>query len=225
MDFFRFPHTGHLAWLGPEPPRDDKLLSEAEVDALLVGDVIVEEKIDGANLGLSLDDAFNLRAQNRGQYLTTPYGGQFARLGPWLAEHRLALEQVLDPDLMLFGEWCAAVHSIAYDQLPDWFLLFDVYDRPRGAFWSTTRRNRLAAECGLATVPEVHRGRVGMGDLFDLLASRHSCHGPSPIEGVVVRRDAGDWCVARGKLVRSDFTQAIGEHWRARTLHWNRLRT
>ncbi|WP_257945770.1 RNA ligase family protein, partial [Pseudomonas plecoglossicida] len=53
----------------------------------------------------------------------------------------------------LFGEWCAARHSLDYGTLPDWFLLFDVYDRSTGRFWSTVRRDALAAEAGLATVP------------------------------------------------------------------------
>ena len=56
--FFRFPHT-----------RDDKVLSHAEVASLLSGEVVVEEKLDGANVGLSLDANGNLVVQNRGQYL------------------------------------------------------------------------------------------------------------------------------------------------------------
>ena len=34
-DFFRFPHTPHLAWLGEGSPRDDKVLSPNEVTGLL----------------------------------------------------------------------------------------------------------------------------------------------------------------------------------------------
>jgi hypothetical protein len=68
-DFFRFPHTPHLAWLGEGSPRDDKVLFASEVTALLAGNVVVEEKLDGANVGLSLTPDGGLRAQNRGQYL------------------------------------------------------------------------------------------------------------------------------------------------------------
>ncbi len=42
-------------------------------------------------------------------------------------------------------------------------------------------------------------------------------------EGVVVRRESSDWCEARAKLVRSDFTQAIETHWRKRAIEWNRV--
>ena len=75
-DFFRFPHTPHLAWLGEGSPRDDKVLSPDEVTALLASDVVVEEKLDGANLGLSLAPDGRLRVQNRGQYLAQPHAGQ-----------------------------------------------------------------------------------------------------------------------------------------------------
>lgn len=50
-EFFRFPHTPHLAWLGKGESRDDKVLSQAEAKAFLAGPVLLEEKVDGANLG------------------------------------------------------------------------------------------------------------------------------------------------------------------------------
>ena len=108
-DFFRFPHTPHLAWLGPGAPRDDKVLAPAEAQVLLAKEVVVEEKLDGANLGLSLAPDGRLRAQNRGQYLYEPHVGQFARLPAWLAQHEAGLREALTPDLILFGEWVALI--------------------------------------------------------------------------------------------------------------------
>ena len=75
--------------------------------------------------------------QNRGQYLNRPYGGQFTRLDEWLATREDELFDALGSHLMLFGEWCAAQHSLDYDTLPDWFMAFDVYDRREQRFWST----------------------------------------------------------------------------------------
>jgi hypothetical protein len=69
MVYFRFPRTPHLAWLGPGEPRRDKVLSPLEAQVLLSHQVIVEEKVDGANLGFSIDEAGDLRAQNRGAFL------------------------------------------------------------------------------------------------------------------------------------------------------------
>ena len=222
-DFFRFPHTPHLAWLGEGSPRDDKVLSPNEVTALLAGNVVVEEKLDGANVGLSLAPDGSLRAQNRGQYLLEPHAGQFARLPAWLAQHSEGLRSVLKSNLILFGEWCAARHSLDYAALPDWFLLFDVYDRTADRFWSTPRRNELASSAGLVTVPQVLHGEATVPTLKNLVSDTASRYRAGALEGVVIRRESADWCEARAKLVRPDFTQTIDTHWRKRALEWNRI--
>jgi len=223
LDFFRFPHTPHLAWLGEGFPRDDKVLSRAEADALLAGPVRVEEKLDGANLGLSYAPDGRLRAQNRGQYLIRPYSGQFSRLGGWLSMHEWQWRERLAPNLILFGEWCAAVHSLDYTELPDWFLLFDVYDRDAQGFWSARRRDTLAASLGLALVPLLHDGQTDLRQLIKLVNSARSRFRDGPLEGVVIRSDFADWCESRAKLVRTEFTQVISEHWRSRPIAWNRI--
>ncbi|MFN9728755.1 RNA ligase family protein [Acidovorax sp.] len=222
-DFFRFPHTPHLAWLGKNTPRDDKVLSPTEVQALLASDVVVEEKLDGANLGLSLATNNTLRAQNRGQYLAEPHSGQFARLPSWLALHGEAVRSVLTPHIIVFGEWCAARHTLDYPGLPDWFLLFDVYDRGAGRFWSSARRNALAKSAGLATPPQVACGRHTVVSLEKLVATRPSHYREGPLEGLIIRRESGRWCDCRAKLVRADFTQDIEAHWSRRAIEWNRV--
>lgn len=222
-DFFRYPHTPHLAWLGAGQPRDDKTLSPIEANALLSEAIVVEEKLDGANLGLSLSPAGSLRAQNRGHFLAEPYTGQFSRLASWLNLHADALCAALTPGLILFGEWCAAKHSLSYDRLPDWFLLFDVFDRSQQAFWSSTRRNALAKDVGLSCVPQVTHGQVSLPQLENLLATESSRYGQGPLEGLVVRKESTDWCEFRAKLVRANFAQAIDAHWRKRMIDWNRV--
>lgn len=222
-DFYRFPHTPHLAWLGEGSPRDDKVLSPQEVAELLAAEVVIEEKLDGANVGFSLAPDGSLRAQNRGQYLAEPHAGQFARLPAWLAQHGEGLRSVLEPNLIIFGEWCAARHSLDYEALPDWFVLFDVYDRTAGKFWSTTRRNELASAANLATVPQILRGKTTVSALKKLVNDTASRYRTGPLEGVVIRLESADWCEARAKLVRPDFTQAIDIHWRKRALEWNRV--
>ncbi|MBZ5708110.1 RNA ligase family protein [Nannocystis pusilla] len=221
-DFFRFPHTPHLAWLGAGQPRDDKVLSPEEARELLSGDVLVEEKVDGANLGLSVDEDGELRAQNRGTYidLDAPHG-QFKPLRRWLDPRRDPLADALFPDLMLFGEWCYAVHSVQYTRLPDWFLAFDVYDRGAGEFWSAARRDELVHSLGLALVPRLGAGRFDERGLTALLGHSQLCDGPA--EGLYLRRDDGNRLVARAKLVRREFTQAIDEHWSRRALRTNTL--
>ena len=84
----------------------------------------MEEKVDGANLGFSVDGEGMLRAQNRGSYLDlADLQGQWRPLRRWLSTRRHDLEAALGPHLVLFGEWCHAVHSVRYARLPDWFLV------------------------------------------------------------------------------------------------------
>jgi ATP-dependent RNA circularization protein (DNA/RNA ligase family) len=220
--FFRFPHTPHLAWLGGDPPRGDKVLSLQQARDLLSHPVTVEEKVDGANLGFSVDEFGELRAQNRGEYLVLDeLPGQFRPLRRWLATRRAALVAALPPNLILFGEWCYAVHSISYTRLPDWFLAFDVYDREEGQFWCTKRRDELVARLGLAAVPTLARGRFTVAALRGLF-------GPSRLsdeaaEGLVLRRDDDRHLLARAKMVRPQFAQQISEHWAAGPMKVNQL--
>ena len=222
--FFRFPRTPHLAWLGDARPRDDKLLSASEELVLLAEDVVVEEKLDGANLGISVGTDGKLRAQNRGQYITPTALGQFKNLARWMDLHERALADALGTNLILFGEWCAARHSLHYVNLPDWFVAFDVFDRSVSRFWSTSRRNSLACKLALSVVPTLLQGMTSLPTLKEFgPESTPSQFGRGPVEGIVIRKETRDWLMMRSKLVRAEFVQEIGEHWRQRPIEWNQL--
>jgi ATP-dependent RNA circularization protein (DNA/RNA ligase family) len=197
------------------------LLTAAEAQDLLAGEVTVEEKIDGANLGLSIAEG-RIAVQNRGAFLTRSSAAeQFRPLWAWLGPRSSQLIDVIGDERIIFGEWCYAQHSIAYTRLPDWFLMFDVYDRSANRFWSVDRRNELANELALVCVPRIARGRFKLPDLTSMMTQ--SRVGDDQMEGLVIRRDEGDWQVGRAKLVRAAFVQAIEEHWSRRRVEPNRL--
>lgn len=223
MSFIKFPHTPHLAWLAEGSPRHDKVLPDHERDAFLAGELVVEEKVDGANVGLSVGPDGRVRAQNRGAYLGRGAHPQFEPLWPWIAAREARLASALGERLMLFGEWCFAVHSVRYEALPDWFLAFDVYDLEAGRFWSTERRSELFRELGVCRVPEVARGRFTLRALVERLEHEPSRVGPATAEGFYLRRDEEGWLEARAKLVRAEFVQTIEEHWTKRALEKNQL--
>lgn len=101
--------------------------------------------------------------------------------------------------------------------------MFDVYDHSAGRFWSMPRRNALIHAAGLVTVPLVLHGKTTVLKLMQLISATPSCFRAGALEGVVIRRESADWCEARAKLVRRDFTQAIDTHWRKRDIEWNRV--
>jgi ATP-dependent RNA circularization protein (DNA/RNA ligase family) len=221
--FFRFPSTPHLSWLGPGSPREDKVLDAADVKALLGHELRVEEKVDGANLGLWIDDGGSLRAQNRGSILQPGGHPQWGPLWPWLDARRELLSERLSPGLIVFGEWCFARHSVHYTALPDWFLAFDVWDRAAERFWSAQRRDALLASLGLEAVPHWGTARFGLSALVTLVEERPSSLGAAAPEGLVVRHDDAQWLCDKAKLVRGEFVAAIEAHWSRRRLEPNRL--
>jgi len=220
--FFKFPRTPHLVWLGESSPRGDKVMAAAEAREWLRRSMSVEEKVDGANLGLSVRADGRLRAQSRGHYLEARAAGQWQQLWRWLAQHEERLRACLAPETIAFGEWCFAEHSVFYDSLPDWFLLFDVYDRRQGRFWSRVRRDELARNAGLWTAPLVASGVLSLPALKRLPVT--SRLGRMPAEGVCLRWDDGDWLVARAKVVRPGWVMGSDEHWSSGALKTNRLR-
>jgi hypothetical protein len=220
--FHKFPHTPHLIWLGEGTPREDKVLSKAESAEFLSGEVIVEEKVDGANLGLSVGPDGRLRAQSRGNYLNPSHcHAQWKPLWPWLARREDELVAALGSDLMLFGEWCYAKHTVPYNRLPDWFLAFDVFEVSSSRFWSTRRRNDLLAELGIVSIPEKHRGPLSLRQLPKLIGNSEL--GSGPAEGIYLRRENRDFLTQRAKVVGPAFKQQIVEHWTRKPLVPNTL--
>lgn len=220
--FFKFPSTPHLALLGDTAVRDDKVLSELERDEFLLHELAVEEKVDGANLGISFDACGNVRVQNRGGYLLFPFSGQWKKLSEWLSPRTDALFEYLTDRHILFGEWCYAQHSVIYDRLPDWFLGFDIFDKVSAKYFSCARRDDMLLTLGISKIPMIKRGHFSLLELNSLLSqSRLSAN---PAEGLYLRFDQGDWLAQRAKLVRPAFIQSIDEHWSRSGIKANRLK-
>ncbi len=221
-DFFKFPSTPHLATMPGVEIRGDKVLSESDRDEFLQHSLVVEEKVDGANLGISFDSEGNVRVQNRGAYLHLPGSGQWKKLGDWLAPQTDTLFEHLSDHFILFGEWCYARHSVFYDRLPDWFLGFDIYDKQFDRFLSSERRDALVREMRIAQVPVLARGRFAYPEIQKLLSI--SKLSDQPAEGLYLRFDQDNWLTQRAKLVRPAFIQAVEQHWSRSAIRPNRLR-
>lgn len=221
--FYRYPHTPHLTWLGRGRPREDKILSRRAAQEVLATEVVVEEKIDGANVGMSIGPDGRIQAQSRGSYVgRLEASAQFRPLWQWLGPRERNLVEALTPSLILFGEWCYALHSVFYDRLPDWFFGFDVYDRKGAFFWDSARRDEFLSNVGFEAVPRLGSGNFSMERLMALLEGG-SRVGRGPMEGLIVRKEADGRTTARAKVVHPNFSQAITEHWSRRRLRRNRL--
>lgn len=218
--FLKFPSTPYIE-LDKGRVRKDKVLSEEEVGQILSRKVYVEEKVDGANLGISFDEDGELLFQNRGSYLYKPLEGQWSILRTWAGKYEEAMFDCLTDRYILFGEWCYATHSVYYDSLPDWFIGFDILDKKSHRFLAVENRNQIMKQIGIAIVPLLGQGVFESGQLKGFLGK--SKYGPACSEGIYLRQDQGEFLKYRAKLVRESFQQEIEMHWSKKQIKYNKI--
>ncbi|RUP49205.1 hypothetical protein BC936DRAFT_143068 [Jimgerdemannia flammicorona] len=171
-DFHKYPRTPHLFNTGGTAVTLDDLVHDMRSNALFFNPpphlrLTIEEKIDGANLGVAVGPDYGLTVQNRSHHVTAAHHPQFKMLPNWLAEWGGELYTLLmEPELeggeeevqpgerILYGEWMVAQHSIYYTRLPAYFVAFDLYDTKHGKFFSR-KRFRAIMRCLAPSIPIV----------------------------------------------------------------------
>lgn len=216
-DLFKYPSIRHFVAL--TDVRDDKVLTDKERYNFLDKSLVLEEKLDGANLGFSVEDGV-VRVQNRGKWidLSRPEP-QFKKLNNWIEQANL--KKKLYEKFILFGEWMYAKHSILYTELNDWFYAYDIYNRESGKWASREVLSLICGSLSIYTAPHFMSGIFETDQLIDYTKIRSSLY-DGPLEGIVIRVENENECLDKAKIVREDFTQAIEEHWSSKTLIPNR---
>jgi hypothetical protein len=197
-------------------------MGDDERDAFLRHELFVEEKVDGANLGISFDSSGNLKLQSRGAWLEPPYRGQWASLAEWLSPRTDRLFSGIDDRYVIFGEWCFARHTVRYTGLTDWFLGFDILEIPSGRFLATHGRDETMSRLPIAQVPFLAKGHFSLDRLTGLLGA--SLLGNGPAEGVYLRFNSEEWLGGRAKLVAPGFVSPTEPHWSSRPMAINQLK-
>jgi atypical dual specificity phosphatase len=214
----KFPRTPHIFDLGAATPDDVQAQLPSGV---LRGHIVVEEKVDGANMGVSLDENGALRVQNRSHWVCAADHAQWRALPRWLETHAEALTALLTDEVeglpgryVLYGEWVAARHSVPYARLPGLFVAFDLYDRVGGYFLSRAALARALARTSIPQVPLLATtDSISEAEMRAFL-SRTSAFGEERLEGIYVRVEdpQREILLSRGKVVRGDFI-AGNAHW------------
>lgn len=167
----KYPRTQHLQGSRLQPGDED--MTSVPVAALAGLHLVVEEKLDGANAALSFGSAGELRLQSRGHFLT---GGRrerhFDLFKVWARTHRAALGERLGDRFVVYGEWLYARHTIFYDELPHYFIEFDVLDRHHGRFLTTPERESLLAGLPVRSAPVLATGSLAELGPLDRLVRR-----------------------------------------------------
>ncbi len=232
-DFTKYPRTPHL--FGSTGTADDKHLGEAESQAFIADEsLIVEEKIDGTNVGIHFSDSGEMILQCRGHRVTEGMHPQYDLFKQWAAVKRHVLKEQLQDRFILFGEWVYARHSIHYRKLTHYFFEFDIFDKQQEIFLVLEDRLSLLAGTGVQTVPVIHTGRLKQDGLKDLIGPSHfDSHFDNPItnrpdnlmEGLYLRTEADGMVTGRAKFVRPEFVEKIKQstHWQHQQMVPNQL--
>ena len=182
-DFTKYPRTPHL--FGSRGTDDDKHLGHQEsLDFIADASLIVEEKLDGTNVGIHFTSAGRMVLQCRGHEITPGMHAQYDLFKQWAVGKRSVLEAMLKDRLILFGEWLYARHSVHYRRLPHYFFEFDIYDKQSEDFLDLAGRFKLLTGTGIHTVPVLHRGSATIDQLHTLIGpSRFDSQFENPVTG------------------------------------------
>jgi hypothetical protein len=233
-DFIKFPRTPHL--FGSKGTDDDKHLSERDSVAF-IGDesLIVEEKIDGTNVGIHFANQDQLVLQCRGHLITEGMHPQYDLFKQWCLVRRHSLYERLQERYILFGEWAYAKHTIHYRKLTHFFFEFDIYDKATDNFLTLEDRMQLLDGTGVQTVPVLHRGEIKRKDLEHLIGpslfdsafdNPRTGQTDNLMEGLYLRIESPSGVVGRAKMVRPEFVEKITQstHWQQQIMVPNQLR-
>ncbi|TDU81526.1 RNA ligase [Prosthecobacter fusiformis] len=231
--FIKYPRTPHL--FGSKGTEDDRHLG-AKASAAFIANpsLIVEEKLDGTNVGIHFTTQGRMVLQCRGHEITEGMHPQYDLFKQWTAYKRPVLEQMLSSRYILFGEWLYARHSVAYLSLPHYFFEFDIYDKEESCFLSLARRLEMLEGTGVHTVPVVHQGAAKPEVLLEMIQeSAFEAVFDNPLtgrpdarmEGLYLRIEAEGKAIGRAKIVRPEFVEKVkqSEHWQHQKMVPNEL--
>jgi ATP-dependent RNA circularization protein (DNA/RNA ligase family) len=206
----------------PQYPRipGKLIMTRDEVKRLLGAEVSIEEKMDGANTGIIRHkNGFSL--QKRGSLVGQSEHAQFQYFHHWANQLNYDKIMSVPEGYLIYGEFLYATHHLYYDQLPDYFLVFDVLKD--GEWLTRADRNTFCDAYGFHPVPLITAGYYNLEDLHQFIPDK-SAYGPVA-EGIVVKRyRKGEYI--RGKVVKPEFVKELEEvdHWSKGPLRKNKLR-
>lgn len=231
----KYPRTPHLQGSRLQPGDED--LSQRPFSDIVGKNIVLEEKIDGANSAISFTEKGELRLQSRGHFLTGGYRERhYDLLKQWAVVQQNKLYEVLGGRYIMYGEWMYAKHSIYYDMLPHYFMEFDVLDRETNRFLDTPSRHELLKNLPVCHVPVLASGKFNnldevlkyLGDSKYIsenhikhlredaeklgLDADQICHetdASRTMEGIYIKIEENGEVVDRMKFVRNTFLQTV----------------
>lgn len=192
-------------------------IGHPQLDGIFDGPVLIEEKIDGSQIGFGVIDG-QIRVRSRGREFPIDAPESMFKSACQTVQ-RLAGEGKLKDGWVYRGEvLCKPKHNtLAYDRAPVGnIILFDVeIDAHR--YLPVEEKWAVAHELGLEVVPQHGVALLTDPTVLVELTDGMSCLGGCKPEGVVVKRYdrfTRDGHVMMGKYVREDFKESHKVEWR-----------
>lgn len=166
--------------------------------------VIVQEKLDGSNVGIARLDGKILALTRSGYLATTSRYPQHQIFASWVRENTDRLLAVLSDGERLCGEWLMQAHGTRYDLKHEPLVVFDLMR----SHSRVTYEELIERISGKFIIPHtIHCGGSLTIDEAMKLLGKHGFHGAiDPVEGAV-------WRVERNKSIKSNSNQNE-RHWK-----------
>lgn len=208
---YKYPRTRHIE--GSRIQAGDEDLKNVRFEEIKGKYVVLEEKVDGANCGVSFDEDGKLMLQSRGHFLNGGYGErQFGLFKTWASCHQMDLYKMLGSRYVMYGEWMYAKHTVYYDNLSHYFMEFDLFDKEKKCFLSTAARRRMLSACPfVASVLVLYEGRLGaLEELVSFLGrSRFKTEAHVSSLEEQCREQGLDWELVKKQTDLSDLMEGI----------------
>lgn len=205
----KYPRTFHLPWSEGATDDDKILTTTAHFEGKIV---VVTEKMDGENCTIG---------RNYSHARSTDSANHPSR--NWVKQFAAGFQYDIPDGWRLCGENLFAKHSIGYDALPSYFMLFSIWDNTNTCLsWDDTVE--YAAMLGVHTVPVLYKGPWDEEKIAALWNGKSSLGGTG--EGYVVRT-AGSFPYSAfskniAKFVRASHVQT-DEHWMQKEVVPNKM--
>jgi len=221
-----FPKTPHI----PYKPNMDSSDIVAEMVLFHDGIICVEEKVDGASVGITIDNEGNPIIRNRDHILKKGYikkettaKKQFRPLWNYFYNNQKSFEAVLkEGPFSIYGEWMWVQHGIHYTSLPDCFIPYDIYNYEIGVFLSPITSRRLLQEAGFHCPHLIHQGDAALQyEDLEIWANQKSQWADCKMEGIYLKVHDAEVIHHRYKMVREDFVRgALWDNKEMRKNEW-----
>lgn len=206
--YIKYPRTYHLPWSNLS--KDDRML---ENDNHFQGKrVICTLKMDGENTTM-YNDYIHARSLDSTSHETRK----------WVKVLWSKISYLLDDNMRICGENLYAVHSVKYEKLKSYFMMFSIWIENKCLSWDETLE--YAQILGLETVPVIYDGIYDKDKIIEIFNQFKNEN-----EGYVIRiADEFNYIDFRrsvGKFVRPEFRQIINNshgHWISKKIETNKL--